>query len=128
METKSRVMETLERLKAQEKPKGYKYRTTIIKKERSEPVKTIQQHKVKETLSSIDNMEKKMKSDSKNYLSMYWDLIKLEKKFLAVVAELERSNIKPPELFGNEIQKRKEKIEIKHNRMQNLYKERMENL
>ena len=116
MEAKSRVMESLERLKAQEKPRGYKYKPIPTTKIRSEPVKTIQ------------HMEKKMKSDSKNYLGMYWDLIKLEKKFLAAVAELERSNIRPAELFGNEIQKRKDKIEEKHNRMQNLYKERMENL
>ncbi|MEW6063041.1 MAG: hypothetical protein AB1571_01570 [Nanoarchaeota archaeon] len=125
---KSRVLEALERLKAQERPKWFKERPIVITKERSEPVKTIQQHKVKELLSSIENMEKKMKQDSKNYLGMYWDLAKLEKRFLAAVEEMERSNIKPAELFDNEIQKRKAKIEAKFGKLQDLYKDRMEEL
>jgi len=125
---KSRVLEALERLKSQEKPRWYKEKPIIIKKERSEPVKTLQQHKVKEILSAIENMEKKMKQDSRNYLSMYWDLAKLEKKFLAAVEEMEKSNIKPAELFDNEIQKRKQKIETKFGKMQDLYKDKMESL
>ncbi len=120
----NRVLESLMKLKSQERPKGYK-EPVIFKSipAKSEPVRTLQQHKVKDIIASIENMERKMKSDSSNYLNLYYDLIKLEKKFLEAVAEMEKGNVNTPELFEAEISRRRAKIEAKHSKIQNLSNE-----
>ena len=117
----------LERLKSQEKARGYKP-INIVRKVESVPIKTIQQQKVKDIIDSIDRMEKKMKADSHNYINLYWDLLKLEKRFLAAVEELEKSNIKSPELFSNEIERRRVKIQNKFAKVYDLHKDKLDDL
>jgi len=113
VEPKSRALEALKRLKNQESFGNSFSRLPKVERMIYEQPKTIQQHNVQYLLERINNIEKKMKEDSGEYLNLYYDLNLLEKKFIKAVDELRKFSIKVPDLLSKEIDKRYYKISKK---------------
>ncbi len=68
--------------------------------------RNIPEQRITSAMNDIERLEKKMRDDSSNYLSLYYDLGKAEEKFLKEVDMIERQNLE----ISNEL---KAKIEAK---------------
>jgi len=108
--------EVLERLKSQEK----KISTSSIRVDdipyldldakRSHGNVTIPEYNIEQIMRQITAMERRMKEDSSNYLNLFYDLRKLEGKFLNAVDFISKNNIKVKPEILKEIKAREEVI------------------
>src|SRR3989338_6052144 len=108
--------EVLERLKSQEK----KISTSSIRVDdipyldldakRSHCNVTIPEYNIEQIMRQITAMERRMKEDSSNYLNLFYDLRKLEGKFLNAVDFISKNNIKVKPEILKEIKAREEVI------------------
>jgi len=92
--------EVLERLKSQEKKQtvaeirdGVPYLNIAPQKNINAERSTIPEYNAEQVLRQITNLERKMKEDSSNYLNLFYDLRKLEDKFLKAVDFIKANNI-----------------------------------
>ncbi len=109
------VRERLERLKSEEekpKPKHIRFDFEIKK----ESIATnIPEHNIEIILDRMEKLERKMNSDSGNYLGFFYDLKAMEEKFLNELDKIKRNNLQISEELLKKIQRRKTLIDKKLN-------------
>lgn len=72
--------------------------------------RNIPEQRITSAMSEIDRIEKKMRDDSSNYLSLYYDLGKAEEKFLKEVDMIERQNFEISNELKSKIESKKKQI------------------
>jgi len=118
--------EVLSRLKDQEKgqnisQQGYETRKTIggvayidmglsKKQEPSKDLTSIPEYNIENILKQISGLERRMKENTSNYLNLYYDLRKLEDKFVKAVEFARVNNIQIKENLLREIREREQVI------------------
>ena len=118
------TIDVLKRLKSQEaKPSAkleyYGPRNPLVidkyEEIRVEPPKArnIPEQRIISIINEIDRIEKKMRDDSSNYLSWYYDLNKQEDRFLKEVDMIERQNLEISNQLKAQIEARKKQIMAK---------------
>ncbi|GEM_PF-3186607 len=114
----SRVLESLSRIKDKPLPKP-KPKIPSFSISQNEPRFEAENAfiiNVEKTLRKVEDLDAKMKKDSSNYLSLYWELVEAEKKFLEAVNAMEERKLRVPENFMRRIDHRKHLIETRKSR------------
>ena len=109
----SRVLESLNRIKSkplpQPKPKIPSFSLNEGREPRIEAENTFVMN-VEKSLRKVEELDAKMKKDSSNYLSLYWEFVEAEKKFIDAVQAMEERKLRVPENFMRRIEHRKQMI------------------
>ncbi len=111
------IRERLERLKnAPPKvtlPLSDQERSTPTERKPMITPESVYMRKVEKLIANLESMKARMKSDSGQYLSMYYDLKKAEKEFLESIEEPEAKFYDLPDAFLHRVAAIREKIETK---------------
>lgn len=71
-------------------------------------ISNISEHNIENILRQINSLEKHMKESTSNYLNLFYDLRKLEDKFIKAVEFAKANNIKVKDSIAKEITGREE--------------------
>ncbi len=114
--------EVLSRLKSEEKPINASNNNNVNvggvtylnfgmdRKElpKDQGISNISEHNIENILRQINSLEKHMKESTSNYLNLFYDLRKLEDKFIKAVEFAKANNIKVKDSIAKEITGREE--------------------
>ncbi len=109
----SRVLEALNRIKDKPLPKPKPKIPSFSINENREPRIEAENSfvaNVEKSLRKVEELDAKMKKDSSNYLSLYWEFVEAEKKFLDAIQAMEERKIRVPDNFMRRIDNRKQMI------------------
>ena len=119
MYEREKTIDVLRRLKAQEsKPtprmESYSFsKPKIIPREEPVQIINIPQRNVENLMHKIEDLEKKMKSGTRSYFDLYYDLKNAEQNFMKEAERIKKQNFQIPETTMRRINERISIIEKK---------------
>ena len=119
MYEREKTIDVLRRLKAQEgKPtprmESYSFsKPKIIPREEPVQIINIPQRNVENLMHKIEDLEKKMKSGTRSYFDLYYDLKNAEQNFMKEAERIKKQNFQIPETTMKRINERVLMIEKK---------------
>ena len=111
---RERTVDVLKRLKAQEnKPLPESYQKKIVTKT-PPPIEIINlpQRKIENALHKIEDLRKKMKTGSKSYFDLYYDLKNAEQDFLKEVNLIKEKNFQIPQTTMKRVEEMASTIKV----------------